>query len=124
MLKPWLLLAIALILDTMGTVLFKHGTNQLESEPQHGLRGHWQNILNAVKRKEIALGLFIYMIEYVVWVAYISTTPLNIAFSLSSLNIILVMLASHFILGEQVTKRRYFGASLILVGVLLVGGTA
>jgi drug/metabolite transporter (DMT)-like permease len=124
MFKPWILLAVALALDTMGTVLFKHGTNQFEPSTQGGWKSNLENIGKALAQKQIALGLIAYALEYVVWLAYISTTPLNVAFSLSSLNVILVLFASRLFLGEQVTKRRYIGALFILAGVFLVGGTA
>ena len=123
-LKPWVLLTIAVLLDTLGTVLFKHGSNQAAVEHQHGWRGHVENIIGAIKRKEISLGVLVYIAEYIVWLAFLSTTALSVAYPLSSVNNILILVASAIFLGEKVGKRRWFGAVLIICGIFLVGGEA
>lgn len=124
MYKPWLLFIVAVLLDTLGTTLFKHGTNQLKESTKAGWQGHFDNILAALKRKEITAGIIIYTIEYVVWIGFISTTPLSIAYPLSSVTIVLILLASTFFLGERVSKNRWLGGMLIIAGMCLVGGQA
>jgi drug/metabolite transporter (DMT)-like permease len=123
-LKPLLLLTIALLLDTLGTVLFKHGSNMSVQTTQTGWRGHVESIIGTLKRKEISLGVVVYIIEYIVWIGFLSTTAVSIAYPLSSINIILILIASSLFLGEKVGKRRWYGALMIIVGVFLVGGTA
>ncbi len=123
-LKPWLLLTFSVLLDSAGTVLFKHGTNQLTATSKTGWRGHLDSVVSALKRREIALGVLLYIAEYIVWLAFLSTTLLSIAFPLSSLNVILIMVASTIFLGEKVGMRRWLGAALIIGGIFLVGGEA
>ncbi|MEO8419039.1 MAG: EamA family transporter [Methylophilaceae bacterium] len=123
-LKPWLLLTFSVLLDSAGTVLFKHGTNQLAVTSKTGWRGHLDSVVSALKRREIALGVLLYIAEYLVWLAFLSTTLLSIAFPLSSLNVILILVASAIFLGEKVGMRRWLGAALIIGGIFLVGGEA
>lgn len=121
MYKPWILFIIAVSLDTLGTVLFKHGTNKLLESKKHGWRGHIENILGALKRKEIALGVLIYIIEYIIWIGFLSTMPLSTAYPLSSVTIVLILLASKLFLGERIGRNRSLGAVLIISGMFLVG---
>lgn len=120
--KPWLLFIVAVLLDTLGTTLFKHGTNQLIDSTKMGWQGHLDNILGALKRKEITAGVVVYIIEYIVWIGFLSTTPLSIAYPLSSITIVLILLASRFFIGEKVGKNRWLGGLLIITGMCLVGG--
>ena len=122
MLKPWILFATAVLLDTLGTVLFKHGSNKLAESTQLGWRGHVENILGALKRKEITLGVVVYILEYIVWIGFLSTTPLSAAYPLSSVTIVLILLASWLFLGEKIGKNRWLGALFIISGMFLVGG--
>ena len=122
MLNPWILFVVAVSLDTLGTVLFKHGSNQLPESKQLGWRGHTENILGALKRKEIALGVLVYIVEYIIWIGFLSTMPLSAAYPLSSVTIVMILLASWLFLGEKIGKNRWLGALLIISGMFLVGG--
>ena len=121
MYKPWILFISAVSLDTLGTVLFKHGTNKLLESEKHGWRGHVENILGALKRKEISLGVLVYIVEYIIWIGFLSTMPLSTAYPLSSVTIVLILLASNLFLGEKIGRNRCLGAVLIISGMFLVG---
>ena len=110
-----------MLLDTLGSVLFKHGTNQLPEPAHSGWRGHIEAIFGALKRKEIAFGVLVYIVEAIVWLGFLSTTALSIASPLGSVNNILVLIASALFLKETVGKRRWLGALLIVIGIFLVG---
>ena len=122
--KPWMLFIAAVLLDTLGTTLFKHGTNQLSKSTKAGCQGHMDNIIAALKRKEISIGVIVYIVEYIIWIGFLSTTPLSIAYPLSSITIVLILLASAFFLGEKVGKNRWLGGLLIIAGMCLTGGPA
>jgi len=120
--KPWILFTLAVLLDTLGTVLFKHGTNHLPESSKTGWRAHWENILGALGRIEISLGVMVYIVEYIIWMGFLSTTPLSTAYPMSSITIVLILMASSLFLGEKVGKNRWIGALLIISGMFLVGG--
>ena len=122
--KPWILLVIALFLDTAGATLFKHGMNQLPQNEASGWRGHWRLITRALRRKEIALGVTVYVFESIAWLGVLSYAALSVAFPLFSANNILILLASYLFLGEPVGRARWLGVALIVMGIVLVGGNA
>ena len=119
--KSLILFASAIILEAMATVLFKKGTSRLANSFRKGWLSHLDNITNALRTKEIALGIFLYIIEYVLWIAFLASVQISKAFPLSSIQIVLILLASKFILKERITQRRWLGGLLIMIGIYLVG---
>ena len=123
-LKSFILFAVAITLEVVATVLFKKGTSRLANSMRQGWLSHLDNIINALKTKEIALGIFLYAIEYVFWIAFLASVDISKAFPLSSVQIVLILLASKFILKERITQRRWIGGLLIMIGIYLVGAAA
>jgi drug/metabolite transporter (DMT)-like permease len=119
--KSLILFVSAIILEVVATVLFKKGTSRLANSFRKGWLSHLDNITNALKTKEIALGIFLYAIEYVFWIAFLASVDISKAFPLSSVQIVLILLASKFILKERITQRRWLGGLLIMIGIYLVG---
>ncbi|MEK0412429.1 MAG: hypothetical protein RIT47_447 [Pseudomonadota bacterium] len=122
--KSLILFMSAITLEVVATVLFKKGTSRLANSLRKGWLSHLDNIINALKTKEIALGIFLYIIEYVLWIAFLASVEISKAFPLSSIQIVLILLASKFILKERITHRRWIGGVLIMIGIYLVGAAA
>ena len=120
--KSLMLFVFAITLEVMATVLFKKGTTRLANSIRKGWRSHVDNIMNALRTKEIAFGIFLYAIEYVLWIAFLAAVDISKAFPLSSVQIVLILLASRIILKEHVNQYRWLGASLIMAGIYFVGG--
>ncbi|MEY3785015.1 MAG: hypothetical protein RL241_363 [Pseudomonadota bacterium] len=122
--KSLILFMSAITLEVVATVLFKKGTSRLANSLRKGWLSHLDNIINALKTKEIVLGIFLYIIEYVLWIAFLASVEISKAFPLSSIQIVLILLASKFILKERITHRRWIGGVLIMIGIYLVGAAA
>ena len=122
--KLYILFFSAIALEVIATVLFKHGTNQLPKSLKKGWRHHFDNIFYALRTKEIVCGALLYGVEYVLWIAFLASVPISKAFPLSSIQIVLILLASKFILKEHITHRRWIGGLLIMLGIYLVGEAA
>ena len=120
--KSLMLFMSAITLEVVATVLFKKGTGRLANSIRKGWLSHLDNIINALRTKEIALGIFLYAIEYVLWIAFLASVDISKAFPLSSVQIVLILLASRFILKEHINGYRWLGATFIVFGIYLVGG--
>jgi len=122
--KSLILFVSAITLEVVASVLFKKGTSRIANSFRKGWLSHIDNIINALKTKEIALGIFLYIIEYVLWIAFLASVEISKAFPLSSIQIVLILLASKFILKERITQKRWIGGLLIMIGIYLVGAVA
>ena len=68
----------------------------------------------------ISAGVIILAFEALIYTEALKFLNVSVAFTLSSLNLIAVMLLSQRILREQVTRTRWIGIALIFAGTLLV----
>jgi len=121
-LKSVSLFCISMLLYTLGNILFKKGMNRFLTSSQPGWRGHWAGVKQVLSSQLIMLGLVIFVLEAIVWLAFLSITPLNIAAPLSSANNIFILIASAWFLKERISRKRWLGVTLIITGILFVGG--
>jgi undecaprenyl phosphate-alpha-L-ara4N flippase subunit ArnE len=121
-LKSVSLFCISMVFYTLGNILFKKGMNSFLTSSHTGWRGHWAGVKQVLTSKLIMLGLVIFVLEAIVWLAFLSITPLNIAAPLSSANNIFILLASAWFLKERISRKRWLGVALIITGILFVGG--
>jgi drug/metabolite transporter (DMT)-like permease len=119
-LKSVMLFLLAMAFDTLGNILLKLGMNGFVSSELAGLQGYWANTKQAVANKTLLLGGLAMVCEAIIWFAFLSITPLNIAAPLSSANNIFILLASSWFLKEHVSRKRWLGVALIMSGMALV----
>lgn len=114
------LFALSIACDVGGQVAFKLGANTLPDLTKAGWHAFARVLLTD---RWIAIGILVYLIEFVVWVRILALAPLGIAFPIASLNILAITLAGRIWLGEKTSRSQWFGAALITAGVIFVVGT-
>ncbi len=99
----------------MGQICFKIGAGDLPHDRlaspvflRHILANAW-----------LLAGLVICGFEMFVWLRILSLVPLSLAYSIASLNVLGITLASWLILKERVGPRRWAGAVLVTAGIVL-----
>ncbi|MBF0562502.1 MAG: EamA family transporter [Alphaproteobacteria bacterium] len=113
------LFALSVTCDVLGQLCFKTGADRLPEIG--GMAGLGLFLRHLVKAPVVLLGVAIYGVEFVVWLRILSLAPLSLAFPIASLNYCGVALASHLILHERLTPRRWGGVAIITAGVAIVG---
>jgi len=108
----WLL---NIVLDTGGQLAFKAAAGNPEAGD--GL-ARWRHM---AARPWLWLGLSCYIIEFLVWIAFLSLLPLSEGVLLGSINIVAIMVAGRFLFGEKLTRMRVAGILLVTLGVAIVG---
>ena len=119
--KALILFAIAMAFDTAGNLLLKLGMNGFAVSRLAGWSGHWSNVKQAIASKILILGALSMVCEAIVWFAFLSITPLNVAGPMASANNVFILLASSWLLKERVSPKRWLGVGLIITGMLFVG---
>ena len=119
--KALILFAIAMAFDTAGNLLLKLGMNHFAASSLAGWHGYWANFKQAIVSKILILGALSMVAEAIVWFAFLSITPLNVAGPMASANNVFILLASSWLLKERVTPKRWLGVGLIISGMLFVG---
>lgn len=103
--------------EVVGQVSFKRGVPTVEA-------GQGVRVLRLLRvlamSPWIALGIFVYALEFVLWYAALSRTQLSVAFAFAALAYCGVVLASAVFLRERVGWRQWRATGMIAIGVALV----
>jgi drug/metabolite transporter (DMT)-like permease len=108
----WLL---NVVLDTGGQLAFKAAAG--DPAAGDGL-ARWKYM---ARRPWLWIGVACYVIEFLVWIAFLSLIPLSQGVLLGSINIVAIMVAGRFLFGEKLTRLRVAGIVLVTLGVTIVG---
>ncbi len=76
----------------------------------------WQMVTNL----DVFIGLVIYLLGTVFWLAALSRVDLSFAYPFASLNYIVILAASWIMFDEKITLSRLAGTIVIGIGVLLI----
>jgi drug/metabolite transporter (DMT)-like permease len=115
------LIAISIACDVTGQLAFKLGADRLPDAEAIGVPAFCVRMFG---EPWLIGGIVIYVVEFIVWIRVLALVPLGIAFPIASLNILGIAMASHYFLGEAITRKQWLGAMLITAGVAIVAQTA
>jgi len=76
----------------------------------------WQMATNL----NVFIGLAIYLVGTVFWLAALSRVNLSFAYPFASLNYVVMLVASRMMFDEKITLSRLLGTVVIVIGVLLI----
>lgn len=118
----WLIFLVWLgniICDTVGQLAFKEAATEPETEDNEtSVVQYWIALL---KRPALWLGIFAYVAEFLLWLAFLTLVPLSEGILLGSINIIVIMILGRFFFKEKLTPMRVIGIGLVALGVAIVG---
>ncbi|MBY6347909.1 hypothetical protein E5C31_18225 [Providencia rettgeri] len=103
------------LVDSGGQLAFKAAA--ADPGDRQGL-DRWQRMFS---RPWLWVGIACYIVEFVVWLAFLSLVPLSDGVLMGSISIVIVMLFGRILFGESLTPLRVLGILLVSVGVGIVG---
>ena len=87
---------------------------------KHTMSGTGQGLFTWSFFHQLFMALTIYSLGIVNWIFALRSVKLSIAYPLTSLNYVGILLGSHYFFHESITTLRVVGVVLIFLGVLLV----
>ena len=105
-----------IVLDTTGQLSFKAAALRPQTDTVG--RHYWAGVF---RQPWLWFGVMCYVVEFVVWIAFLSLVPLSQGVLLGSINIVVILLAGRYFFSEYLTPMRVIGVLLITAGVALVG---
>ena len=106
---------LTILVDTIGQLAFKAAAARHKDSDGFN---YWQMLL---KQPWLWAGIFCYIFEFVIWLAFLSLVPLSEGVMLGSINIVVIMIAGRLFFNEKLTRNRLIGVILITIGVTIVG---
>jgi multidrug transporter EmrE-like cation transporter len=117
MLKPFILVLIAISFSVSGELCLKTGMNRIGIL---SFRNLFPTLGRIVTTPLILVGFSLFILGAVFWLSVLSRVNLSWAYPMLSIGYILILIFSALILREHVTAIRWIGALVICLGVVLV----
>ncbi len=105
----YLALAISIVFGIAGQLLMKST-----------MSGRFDGSFTQPFLLQLVLAISVYSFGVINWIVALRSVKLSIAYPLTSLNYIGILLGSHYFFNETITFSRIVGVLLIFIGVLLV----
>lgn len=116
MIPDWLLILVSVVAGVSGQVSIKWGVTHA---PPFKIPVLW-SISPLFQSPLTLLGLALYGLGAVSWIAILKRMDLSYAYPFLALNFVLIALVSGFFLGESIPPMRWAGLGLICCGIILV----
>jgi drug/metabolite transporter (DMT)-like permease len=110
---------ISVVGGAIGQILLKHGMNQMGPvtlSSNQFLSIIWQMGTNLY----VFVGLGIYVLSVIFWLAALSRVDLSYAYPFASLSYLVMLTASWGIFDEKISLMRILGTCVVCIGVLLI----
>ena len=120
MIKILLIVLVSEIFTAIGHILFKNTTNSLESYSLKGLDAQIRFIKEILTKPSIWIGLLSMTAGLIAWIVALSQGDLSLVFSIGSIQYILILILSHYLLGEKIDRMKFIGTFLVIFGIVLI----
>lgn len=118
MMQYWWLILLSILCGVAGQTVIKIGVSQPGAS--EAAAGFLPLVTMILRSPMVLLGLMLYGIGALAWIAVLSRLDLSVAYPFLALNFVLVTFLSQFFLGENVPGMRWIGVLVICGGILLV----
>jgi drug/metabolite transporter (DMT)-like permease len=119
MLKLFIILIVAAILESIGVAFLSGGLKELTGIKTISFSEIGRLIVEVVTNGKILFGVFLEAIFFGALCYMLSQKDVSLVWPLTSMGFIVTTLAAKFVLGEQVSGIRWAGVVLIALGALL-----
>lgn len=114
------LLLFAVAAAATGQVLLKHG---MKLATESAGKGGGSLAIKAATSPWVILGLAVFAVSAVAWLATLSRLPLSIAYPFNALGYLAILTASTVILNERTNLWTWIGTSCVVLGLVIVVAT-
>ncbi|MGH3187572.1 MAG: EamA family transporter [Streptosporangiaceae bacterium] len=111
------LLLFAVATAATGQVMLKHGMQIATSRAAHS---GGSLVFRAATSPWVLLGLVVFGISAIAWLAALSKVPLSVAYPFNALGYLVILIASVLVLHERANLLTWLGSLLVVSGLLIV----
>ena len=115
----WVAFSLSSVCVVGGHLMIKAGLGAAAASSARGLALHG-TLLHILAQPQVLCGLLIYLLGTLCWMIAASQKEISFLYPLSSVNYVLVVIASVLLFSESVSLRRGGGVALIVLGTVLL----
>ena len=116
MIQVVIIFSVAVLTAVASQLLFKRGMFAL-ANMSFSLDNMYILIKHVLTNPFLLGGLFFYGISFLLWLFILAKVKLSVAYPITSMNFVLVLIASYYFFGEKLSLFQYVGILFIIVGV-------
>ncbi len=120
MLRLYLVLAIALVVESVGNVYITKGMKELGEVQIRSLESVASTVRRGATNVHLLGGVALLAVFFGLFLAMLSWADITVVLPLTSIGYILTAIFAQWLLHEQVSGVRWFGTLLIVVGVYFI----
>ena len=118
-LKVFLAIVMTDAVESIAEIFMKDGLNRMGIVSVN-FNNFLECFLRGASSPLIWAGIFLYVINFFIWIAVLTRVQLSVAFPVGSTSYIFVAFLATIFLREAVTPLRWLGIALIVLGIHLV----
>ncbi len=111
------LVLFAVTTAAIGQVMLKHGMQVASSRAAHS---HGSLAVSAATSAWVLVGLLVFAVSAVAWLAALSRVPLSVAYPFNALGYLGILTASVLVLHERANLLTWMGSLLVVSGLIIV----
>lgn len=111
------LVLFSVLAAATGQVILKHGM-QIATARAHDSGGSL--VIHAITTPWVLLGLVVFGISAVAWLATLARVPLSVAYPFNAVGYLVILTASIILLHERATLLTWAGSLLVVSGLIIV----
>jgi multidrug transporter EmrE-like cation transporter len=111
------LLLFAVTTAAVGQVMLKHG---MQIAADRAARSGGSLAISAAASPWVLLGLLVFGISAIAWLAALSRVPLNVAYPFNAVGYLGILTASVLVLHERANILTWVGSLLVVAGLIIV----
>lgn len=116
----WLWILVSVISGSIGDLLMAYGMARYGAIQRFDASGLKRELLYIATNKPIVLGILANAVSFVTFMALLSLVDLSFAVPVTAIGYILRTVLAKIYLKEYVSPKRWAGAVLVSIGVLLI----
>ncbi len=110
---------LAILIASVGQILLKYGITQYQNTVGE-VHIQLKTIVQLSLSPFVLSGLALYFFSAFVWILTLSRFQLSEAYPLLGLSYVIILVISHFFLGEPITTTKICGTALVILGIMLI----
>jgi drug/metabolite transporter (DMT)-like permease len=116
-----LILFVSVVFAFGGQLMLKSAMNEIGHIGVQELGSPGSTVARAAREPRLWTGLGLFGVSALFWLVVLSRVPLSVAYPSVGMSYVFVVLFSRLWLHEHVPPLRWVGASIVVVGIVIVG---
>jgi multidrug transporter EmrE-like cation transporter len=116
----WLFVGLSTLFSILGQLGLKYAMRRIAAQNDAAR----SLLVRIILSPYVIAALFVYGCGVLFWLMALSRLEVSLVYPFASLSYVGIIVASHYLFGEHVSRARVVGVGIVVIGVIVVGLSA